>query len=82
MALTGKGRDFVLFKRTKDESHIAHWMSWQTNRIEWKKASNGHWIIKSTIRFRRELDPYWYFAPLQRYAVGLAGDYILDMYLG
>ncbi len=82
MELESRGGNFVFFKKVKDDSHIAHWMSWESNRTEWTKTSQGTYRVKSTIRFRRELDPYWYFAPLQRFAVGLAGKHFLETYLG
>lgn len=82
MKLENRGDNFVLFKRLRDESHIAHWMSWESNRTEWTRTSRGTYKVTSIIKFRRELDPYWYFAPLERYAVGLAGDHFLETYLG
>ena len=35
-----------------------------------------------TLKFWRELDPAWYFSPLERYAVGLTGDYLIGAYFG
>ncbi len=82
MELENRGDDFVIFKKIKDDSHIAHWMSWVSNKTEWKQTPRGTYVVTTTIQFRRELDPYWYFAPLERFAVGLAGEHFLDTYLG
>jgi hypothetical protein len=34
--------------------------------------------VRWTIRYRRDLDPAWYFGPWERYAVRLAGNYLID----
>ena len=31
-----------------------------------------------TLSYRRRLDPAWYFAPLERYGVGLAAGYLIE----
>lgn len=112
----------VLFKLVKDESKIAHWMTWRTVKVQWFAESDnqlrsspegsqsdagpgfsfalndhrqpltdsqllplqrgGQTRVVVTLKFWRELDPAWYFSPLERYAVGLTGEYLIDAYLG
>jgi hypothetical protein len=31
-----------------------------------------------TIRYRRDLDPAWYFGPMERFIVKRAADYLID----
>ncbi|NIQ03401.1 MAG: hypothetical protein GWM98_26020 [Nitrospinaceae bacterium] len=71
----------VRFKRVKDESKIAHWLTWQNAHVEWFPQDKTHTRVKVTLKFWRELDPAWYFGPMQRYAVGLTGDYLIGAYL-
>ena len=63
--------------RTRDTSHIAHWLDWQ--EAEWKlEPTSAGTSITLTIRYRRLLDPAWYFKPIERYGVKKAGEYFLS----
>lgn len=63
--------------KTSDTSHIAHWLNWQ--EADWKlEPSTKGTTITLTIRYRRLLDPAWYFKPIQRYGVRNAGNYFID----
>lgn len=129
-----RSSNHILFRLVKDESKIAHWMTWQTARVEWSAEGNdqrdagsnisivvtdlrlpktvsklpltgrgvaprdslsestviqlpplqrgGQTRVTVTLKFWRELDPAWYFSPLERYAVGLTGDYLIGAYFG
>jgi hypothetical protein len=65
-------------KKISDGSHISHWMDWQ--QAEWFliPQANGGTEVRLRMSYRRLLDPAWYFAPVQRYGVGLAGEYFLE----
>ncbi len=63
--------------RISDTSHIAHWLDWQ--EAEWKIEPSGRGSrVTLTMRYRRLLDPAWYFKPIERYGVRKAGEYFLD----
>lgn len=68
---------FVVTKVT-DGSHIAHWMEWQ--QAEWflEPQVDGTTKVRLQMSYRRLLDPAWYFGPVQRYGVRIAGEYFLD----
>lgn len=63
--------------RTSDTSHIAHWLDWQEADWKLEPTSTGT-TVTLTIRYRRLLDPAWYFKPIERYGVRKAGDYFID----
>ena len=65
----------VVFECVSDSSHIAHWLAWQSAEVEWRGLAPGQTEVTWKIRYRRLLDPAWYFAPWERYAVRLAGEY-------
>lgn len=60
-----------------DTSHIAHWLDWK--EAEWiiEPTTNGS-RVTLTMRYKRLLDPAWYFKPIERYGVRKAGEYFLD----
>lgn len=59
-----------------DTSHIAHWLDWK--EAEWmiEPSATGS-RVTLTMRYRRLLDPAWYFKPIERYGVKKAGEYFL-----
>lgn len=60
-----------------DSSHVTHFLDWSESIVEWTPAPGGT-RVTWTIRYRRGLDPAWYFAPMQRYAVRLAAGYLIE----
>ncbi len=70
----------IVFSLVKDGSHISHWLTWKT--ISWEvrpiDGSNGKSEVKVTLDYTRELDPAWYFKPIERYAVRKAGEFFIQ----
>lgn len=63
--------------KVDDTSHIAHWLDWQ--EAEWQLSPQaGGTRITLMMRYERLLDPAWYFKPIERYGVKLAGTYFLE----
>jgi len=71
------GPSRIRVARTSDTSHIAHWLDWQ--EAEWliEPAPSGS-RVTLTMRYKRLLDPAWYFKPIERYGVMKAGAYFLE----
>lgn len=72
----------IIFKVIRDESHIAHWLTWQRAVLEWKPVSHGQTEVTWRFSYLRDLDPGWYFGPFERYGVRLAGEYLTQIYFG
>lgn len=68
----------VRFELVGDDSHIAHWLTWKRSIVRWEAIDDTHTKVSWRVDFDRELDPAWYFAPLERYALTLAADYLID----
>ena len=68
----------VVFTLVADSSYITHWLSWEEAVVRWEPAGNGRTRVTWTLSYRRRLDPAWYFAPLERYGVGLAAGYLIE----
>lgn len=67
---------------TKDTSYFSHYLTVHGTRIEMVPQTNSTTEVSLTIRYRRELDPAWYFGPLQRRAIGESADYLLTQIIG
>ncbi|PYV07599.1 MAG: hypothetical protein DMG07_28120 [Acidobacteria bacterium] len=68
----------VTFTSVSDTSHIAHWLQWRSAEVSWRPIDGGSTEVRWTLRYRRLLDPAWYFGPWERYAVRLAAGYLID----
>jgi hypothetical protein len=77
MQVAEAGPDHVRFVTVTDKSKVAHWLRWDSAEVEWKAVDASHAQVSWTLRFHRLLDPAWYFRPSERYAVGLAADYLI-----
>lgn len=70
------GPSSIRVARLSDTSHIAHWLDWK--EAEWAIVPSGMGSrVTLTMRYRRLLDPAWYFKPIERYGVKKAGEYFL-----
>ena len=69
---------FAVFRMASDSSYITHWLSWEEADVRWTPVAAGHTRVTWTLRYRRRLDPAWYFAPLERYGAGLAAEYLIQ----
>lgn len=67
----------VMFAPVGDDSYIVHWLSWRSAEVRWRAVPGGT-EVRWTLRYRRRLDPAWYFSPLERYGVGVAAGYLID----
>ena len=68
----------VRWRAVSDTSHMTHFLNWRDVTVRWDRAGDGDSTVTWTLRYRRGLDPAWYFAPWERYAVQLAGGYLID----
>ena len=73
-----RSENSVRFRAVSDTSKIAHWLEWEEAEVSWLGQTNGHTLVTWTLRYQRRLDPAWYFGPLERYAVGLTANYLID----
>ena len=71
-------KNSIEYSLLTDESHISHWLEWETSKVSWKMLESGNTLISWDITYKRKLDPSWYFAPLQNYAVKLVAESLID----
>ena len=68
----------VAFTLASDSSYITHWLSWEDATVRWVPVDAGRTRVTWTLRYRRRLDPAWYFVPLERYGARLAAAYLVE----
>jgi hypothetical protein len=67
----------VLFVATGDTSKLTQWVVWKSSLVEFQPVDATHTRITWQTTFDRQLDPWWYFSPWERYAVRKATEYLL-----
>jgi hypothetical protein len=78
MVVEGRTENRIRFRVISDTSHIRHWLKWQASEVRWAAVSPTETQVTWTFYYERQLAPAWYFSPWERYAVGLAGSYLID----
>jgi len=78
MRVTEARPGYVCFTTTGDTSKLTQWMIWRGSEVAYKATDATHTRVTWTIHFERRLDPWWYFAPWEQYAVRDAAKYLLS----
>jgi hypothetical protein len=78
LEVTSSSARAVVFTAVADDSYISHWLSWRSAEVSWQETALGQTRVTWTLRYERRLDPAWYFAPLERYGVRKAADYLIE----
>ena len=68
----------VVFRAISDTSKVSRWMGWEQIEVTWAAIDDVTTEVTWRIEYERRLDPAWYFAPWQRYAVGLSAEYLIE----
>ena len=66
------------WRAVSDNSHMTHFLNWREAIVQWEPVDARTTRVTWTLRYRRGLDPAWYFGPMERYAVQLAAGYLLE----
>ena len=69
----------IRMKVLEDTSYTSNYINALGTEINLKPITAGSTEVPLTIKYERLLDPAWYFDPLQRYASGLLGEYLIGV---
>ncbi len=78
MRVTEQRQGYVRFETVSDSSKLTQWIRWDSSEVEWRQLDGNHTEVTWRVHFERQLDPAWYFAPLERAAVGQAARYLIE----
>jgi len=67
----------VRFETVSDASKLTQWVRWSGSDVSWEPVDGGHTRVTWTVRFERQLDPAWYFTPMERAAVHEAAKFLI-----
>ena len=68
----------VRWRAISDDSHMTHFLAWQSATVEWTSIDAHTTKVTWTLQYRRGLDPSWYFGPWERYVASMAAGYLID----
>jgi hypothetical protein len=78
LEVVAAGPGLVRFRAVADSTHVAHWLRWEESEVRWREIGPRRVEVRWSLRYRRDLDPAWYFGPWERFAVRLAASYLID----
>jgi hypothetical protein len=78
LRVSALGPDGIKFVATGDDSYLSHYLEWQSSEVALQPIDANHTRVTWTLAYRRNLDPSWYFGPMQHYAVHLAAEELID----
>jgi hypothetical protein len=78
LALEEHRPGFVRWRALSDDSHMTHFLRWESSTVEWTSIDAQTTKVVWTITYRRGLDPAWYFGPWERYIASAAAGYLID----
>jgi hypothetical protein len=78
MNVTESSPGRIRFEARSDDSYLVHWLSWRDATVTWRPTTLGETEVTWTLRYRRRLDPAWYFGPIERLAVRLTAGYLIE----
>lgn len=61
-----------------DSSYISNYMTLHGTEFTFEPIDENQTYVSMTVRFDRLLDPFWYFEPLERFAVRKGAEYFLN----
>jgi hypothetical protein len=68
----------LVFSIDHDDTMLARWVDLERAVVTWEPVDDHHTRVTWRLEYRRLLYPTLYFAPLQRFGMSEAADYLLD----
>jgi hypothetical protein len=78
LELEEAGPGLLRWRAVSDSSHMTHFLMWRESVVQWEPIDAHTTSVTWTLRYRRSLDPAWYFGPMERYAARLAAGYLIE----
>jgi hypothetical protein len=69
---------YVRFETISDSSKLTQWVRWRNSEVTYAAVNGEATRVTWRITYDRELDPYWYFAPWEQFAVRQAAKYLIN----
>ena len=79
--ITKLASNSIEYSLIDDSSHISHWLTWKKSTVSWQEISPGKTRVSWSINYERKLDPFWYFGPIEKFAVDLAAQTLLNNFI-
>ena len=68
----------IRYVPSKDNSYLSNYLTWKSSKVEWKPVDALHTQITWTLAYQRDLDPAWYFSPMQYLATKLTAHTLIE----
>jgi hypothetical protein len=72
------GPDRIRTSIIENGAYLSHYMAIEGTRVRFQPLGDGTTRVSLTVRYRRLLDPAWYFGPMQQLAAEQSAAYLID----
>jgi len=70
--------EYIRTEITKNTAYLSHYMEVKGTDVYFKPLENGQTEVSLTVKYKRLLDPAWYFGPMQQFAAEQSAKYLMD----
>ena len=78
LRLAEVSRERIRTEVVEDTSYLSHYLRLEGTEVRFAELGANRTRVSLTVRYRRLLDPSWYFGPLERFAVAKSAAYLID----
>lgn len=68
----------LVFEVVRDTTEHGGFAELERSTVSWKESSRGRTLVTWTLEYDRNMDPAFYFGPLQRSAMRAMGGYLIE----
>ncbi|MFC4605902.1 hypothetical protein [Rhodococcus kronopolitis] len=78
LEVVSRTENSVRMHTVADTSPMSTWLTWREVDISWRALDAVRTEVTWNLDFTRNLDPAWYFGPIEKHVVGRSADYLLS----
>ena len=78
LQLSEVGETHVRTRILEDTSYISNYIEFNGTLVSFEEISDDETKVTIEVYYTRSLDPAWYFAPLQKYAISLMAEHLIS----
>ncbi len=72
------GPERIRTEIVQNDSYLSHYMKIDGTEVRFRDLGGGRTQVSLTVKYHRQLDPAWYFGPMEQFAAEQSARYLID----